>query len=340
MKPIIFFAGIDISKKTLDATIIDQNKNKLFYLKVSNDKKGIKKLLNNFKKSNIDLTQTLFCCENTGIYTANLANILQENDCKLWIENPIRISRSQALSRGKNDIIDSYRIANYALRFQDKAKLRTPSNKSLDKIKHLFSLRERLLRIINELKVPLNEMEIFVDKKFHNSLKKSSSSSIKSLKSDLKAVDAQLDDIINEDEALNRNYELAKSVPCIGKISAIYLLICTENYTKIKTYRKGACYAGIAPFEYSSGSSIRGRSRISSIGNKCIKKLLHICSLSVLKYKKGELYDYYKRKSEEGKHTMIILNALRNKLLNRVFACVNSRIKYNPNYINKLQQSS
>ena len=72
------------------------------------------------------------------------------------------------------------------------------------------------------------------------------------------------------------------------------------------------------------------------MGNKYIKKLLHICSLSILKQKKGELYDYFKRKIEEGKHTMSVLNALRNKLLNRVFACVNNGIKYDPNYLNQI----
>ena len=72
------------------------------------------------------------------------------------------------------------------------------------------------------------------------------------------------------------------------------------------------------------------------MGNKSLKKLLHICSLSVLKHKKGELYDYFKRKQEEGKHTMSILNAIRNKLLNRVFACANNGIKYDLNYLNQV----
>ena len=71
------------------------------------------------------------------------------------------------------------------------------------------------------------------------------------------------------------------------------------------------------------------------MGNKFLKKLLHICSLSVLKHKKGELYDYFEKKLKEGKHKMSILNALRNKLLNRVFACVNKGIEYDSNYLNQ-----
>ncbi len=113
--------------------------------------------------------------------------------------------------------------------------------------------------------------------------------------------------------------------------------MCTDNFNKIKTYRKGACYAGIAPFEYSSGTSIRGKTKVSKMGNKYIKKLLHTCTLSILKQKKGDLYAYFKRKIEEGKHTMSVLNALRNKLLNRVFACVNNGVKYDPNYLNQIK---
>lgn len=330
-----FFCGIDISKKTLDFTFINKEETKLFFLQTSNDKKGIKKLLNHIKKYDSKLDKTLFCCENTGIYTLVLANLLHQHNCNLWVENAVTIIKSQGITRGKNDSIDSYRIAKYALRFKDKCISWTPDSESLEKIKHLFALRDRLQKTIKLLKVPLNESRNIIDKKFHKQLQKLNESSLKALKEDLKKVEKDLENIISEDESLSKNYELAMTVPCIGKVSAMYLLICTNNFGKIKTYRKGACYAGIAPFEHSSGSSIRGRTRISKMGNKDLKKLLHICTLSVLKSKKGELYDYFERKIKEGKHTMSVLNALRNKLLNRVFACVNNGVKYDINYLNQ-----
>jgi transposase len=328
-----FFCGIDISKKDLDFTFIDENKNKLFFLKVSNTKVGIKKLLKYSKQYGIELNKTLFCCENTGIYTLVLANLLHKYNYNLWVENALSIINSQGITRGKNDQIDSYRIAKYSLRFKDKCTLWTPSNRSLEKVKHLFTLRERLQKSIKQLTVPLNEVKNIIDKKFYNQLKQLSDSPLKSLKEGLKTVNKDLENIISEDEKLNKNYELAMSVPHIGKVSAMYLLMCTDNFNKIKTYRKGACYAGIAPFEYSSGTSIRGKTKVSKMGNKDVKKLLHTCTLSILKQKKGELYEYFKRKLEEGKHTMSVLNALRNKLLNRVFACVNNGVKYNPEYL-------
>ena len=163
-------------------------------------------------------------------------------------------------------------------------------------------------------------------------LEKSNKPILKIIKEELKKIEKELENIIKKAPELTKNYELVKSVPCIGKVSGIQLLICTGNFKKINTYRKSACYAGVAPFEYMSGTSIRGRTKISQMGNKCLKKLLHICSLSVLKHKRGELYEYYKRKIEEGKHTMSVLNALRNKLLNRIFACLNKGTKYSSTY--------
>ena len=316
-----FFCGIDVSKHTLDFTCINNKKDKVFYMKVSNNKKGINTVINHIKKHNIDLNKVLFCCENTGIYTLVLTKLLYENKYNIWVENAVKIIRSQGLTRGKNDIIDSLRIAIYAFRFEDKCTLWKPSTKSMEKIKHLYALRERLQKCINQLKVPQKESLNIIDKKFQKQLTKINEGPLKELKTTLECVNKEIEKNIVEEKELKKNYELIQSVPCIDKVSATYLLISTDNFSKIKTYREGACYAGIAPYEHSSGSSVRGKTRISNMGNKNLKKLLHICSLSVLKQKKGDLYKYFIRKQQEGKHTISILNALRNKLLNRVFAC-------------------
>ncbi len=336
MKQYKYYAGIDISKKTLDITVIDQNKKKLIYLQVTNSQKGIKQILKKCKNEKIDLYKTLFCCENTGIYTTILSKVLQENKIDIWVENPHAINKSKGITRGKNDIIDSYRISTYALRFRDKSVLWKPNSESLEKLKQFFMLRDRILENITRLKTPLNESKNFIDKKFHTQLKKAISKSIRSLEEDLKRVERELEIVIKEDKELEKNYDLAKSVPCIGKMTSMYLLMCTNNYSKIKTYKQGACYAGIAPFEYRSGTSIRGKTRVSNMANKHLKKLLHIGSLSVLKHKKGELYKYFERKKIEGKHIMVVLNALRNKILNRVFACVNKGQLYDPGYVNTI----
>ena len=90
-----------------------------------------------------------------------------------------------------------------------------------------------------------------------------------------------------------------------------------------------ACHAGVAPFEHSSGSSIRGKTRVSCLANKNLKKLLHLGALSVISGN-SELAFYYQCQLKKGKNKMSVINAIRNKLLHRVYACVREKRLYQP----------
>ena len=120
-------------------------------------------------------------------------------------------------------------------------------------------------------------------------------------------------------------------IPGIGHITAIYLIGCTANFAGSPSGKQLACYAGVAPFEHSSGISIKGKTRIHRMANKELKKLLHLCALSAIQYKQ-ELKTYYHRKKDEGKHSMAVLNAVRNKIILRVAAVVKSQMPFKNNY--------
>lgn len=97
-----FFIGIDISKKTLDFAIRDQNKN-LFHLKVDNSLVGLNEFKEECLARNINLSESLICCEHTGVYSQNVLALATENDFSLWLESSLRIKRSLGLQRGKSD---------------------------------------------------------------------------------------------------------------------------------------------------------------------------------------------------------------------------------------------
>ena len=90
--------------------------------------------------------------------------------------------------------------------------------------------------------------------------------------------------LVASDEQLHRLYAVVQSVEGVGRITALELLIVSNEFQGIKTAKSCACYAGVAPFEYSSGSSIRGRSRVSPLANKRLKSLLHIDSYGFSKF--------------------------------------------------------
>jgi len=89
--------------------------------------------------------------------------------------------------------------------------------------------------------------------------------------------------------------ELITSVSGAGKQVAINTIVATQGFTKFDNPRKFACHAGVAPFNYSSGYSLKSKWKVSHRANKKLKKLFHMTALSAIQAP-GELRDYYLRK--------------------------------------------
>ena len=162
-------------------------------------------------------------------------------------------------------------------------------------------------------------------------LKKTVKQSLSVLKADQKAIDQQIESLIQADSRLKELFEWIVSVPGIGPVTATEILITTNEMQTISNPKKLACHAGVAPFEYRSGTSIRGRTRVSHQARKRLKSLFHLGAMSVIQTK-GEFQNYYQRKVGEGKNKTLVLNAVRNKLIHRVCAVVRREEKYDKNY--------
>ncbi len=118
-----------------------------------------------------------------------------------------------------------------------------------------------------------------------------------------------------------------RSVPGVGEILCWNFLVKTNEFKSITDPRKFACYSGVSPFENSSGTSIFGRNRVSVFADKSMKKLLHMGALSAIRLE-NDLAIYYRRKVEEGKNKMAVLNALRNKIIHIIFALIKNQSKH------------
>ena len=125
------------------------------------------------------------------------------------------------------------------------------------------------------------------------------------------------------------------SVPGIGRITAIFIICCTNNFAVKITGKQLASYAGVVPFRNTSGTSIKGRSRIHFMANKHLNSLLTMGALSAIQVY-AEFRDYYDRKIKEGKKHLQVLNAIKNKMLLRVASVINLE----RNYVNKYQKAS
>jgi transposase len=328
------FIGIDVSKDTLDLSLVVDGKN-IQYYHFKNSTKEIKSTVNKLMKAlGATVDDTIFCMEHTGMYNLPLVKWLQSQQGKMWLESGVHIRKTLGLVRGKNDKVDSARIAMYAYTNRHQIRLWKAPRKVIERIAALLSQRSRFTKAKKQLNTANQEQRKFLDKDIMNSLNKYTYKAVVVIDKQIDAIEKEILGLIKEDEQLNRMYQIITSVDGIGFVTASYILVTTNEFININNPKKYACYSGVVPFEHTSGSSVRGRTRVSQMANKNIKTLLHMAALSTIQIK-GDLQEYYKRKVAEGKNKMSVLNAIRNKLVLRIFACVNQNREYEKNYYYK-----
>jgi transposase len=197
--------------------------------------------------------------------------------------------------RGKTDKMDAQRIGLYAFRNQGKAKAYSSKDQSIEKVSHLLTAKERLMKARNMLFVPMKELKEARLKEEESMIKKACKQSLLALEKGIKEINKDLEELVGQDIDLQASYSYIRSVEYVGSITALHLLVHTHGFERFNNGKKLASYAGIAPFAYSSGTSIRGRTQVHPMANKTLKTASHMCALSAIRCK-GELKSYFDRK--------------------------------------------
>ncbi|QOW09866.1 transposase [Kaistella flava (ex Peng et al. 2021)] len=319
MKNYRTYLGIDVAKLTLDYCLVTEDQ-QLERGQLLNTQKSLNLFLKDLKKGGHDLKEMLFVFENTGIYSSLLSLVLSETELDYAQVPALEIKRSLGITRGKSDKVDAKEIAYYAKRNTDKITLSVLPELNLQQLKIVFAEREKTIAAIKVFERTM-ENEMFLSKEVFGSVKAINRQTVKHLKKQLAMLDDKIKKLIREDEVLYKQQQLLKSIPGIGEITSVYLLMVTKGFTAFTNGRKFACYSGVAPFEHTSGTSIKGKTRVSHLADKKMKSLLHMVSLTAIKYD-PELKDYYTRKKAEGKHTMLVLNNIKCKIVYRIFAVI------------------
>lgn len=318
------FVGIDVSKKTIDAAIYGNREAKVF----ANSQKGFKEMVNWVKKQKEEpADRLLFCFEHTGLYSVALSIYL--SDCGLsFAQVPaLEIKRSMGVTRGKSDRIDAQRIARYVYLHRETVQLSVIPSLALRKLQVYITLRANLVRQRASLEATAKEQERVYSSREYKDVFRIYKKVSANLQKQIEELERKMLEVIEADQDLEKNYRMAKSVAGIGQFTASYILVCTNNFQRFENWRKFACYCGTAPFEYSSGTSIRGRTKVHHFANREIKSLLFMCAMNAVKFD-GQLRSYYNRRVEEGKSKMSTLNIIKNKLLARIFAAVNRQTPF------------
>ena len=317
------FIGIDVSKNVLDIFILSLN----FHFTIENNPSGFAKLLEVCFGKLKNKQDIFFCFENTGRYSRLLSIFLQENNLLFSMVNAMEIKKSMGLKRGKSDKKDAKTIAVYAWKNRDHILPTVLHTPEVGQLKQLLRLRDKLIKHRTAYKNAICDLQDCFIEGENDFIRSSQKRMIVCLNEEIKKVEKQIEFIIQSMPKWNINYQLIQTVKGIGPVIAKYIIIYTENFTLFNDPRKFACFAGIAPFEYSSGTSVKGRTRVHPLANKHLKSLLNIAAMGSIQLN-GEYKTYYSRRTAEGKNKMSTLNIIRNKLVFRIFAVVKRGTPY------------
>lgn len=334
-KQVKFYLGMDVSKLWFDITmmcVIDHKKQPMIAERFTNDGTGMKALDKWLKKHKVSFNEnSLLVIENTGVYHRMVWEYCSTSGLPLHIGNATHIKYSFGIVRGKNDKIDSERLCAYAFKNADELKATPVLNPVFLKMKDMMTARSRLLAQKNSIKVYLKELKLSNSKESQLIFEQAHKAALEGITASLKTVEKQIKQMIKQDAAIENNYNLLRSVPGIGHLTAVYIICCTNNFICKITGKQLASYAGVAPFGNTSGTSIKGRDKVHKMANKDLKKLFHMGAVSAITHY-AEFRDYYNRKVKEGKHEQSAINAVRSKIALRAVAVINNQAKYVDNY--------
>lgn len=310
------FVGIDVSKHTLDVFILNVKVHKQF----KNERLGFQQLEQWVQRQTcLALSDLLLCFEHNRALFALSGAVSGRKTGFIWMVPALEIKRSMGITRGKNDRIDSRRIAEFAFRFLDKIRLTTLPAKEILNIQHMLNLRERMARNLAGYIVSKHEIRNVFHAEELPHMFSCYDTMICSLKHEIKLLEKSIREILHGNKELWTTFELITTIKGIGLIVVSHLIVYTCNFTRFDNWRKFACYSGTALFEYQPGTSVRGRTQVSQIANQQMKKLLHLAAICAI-HTDTEIRAYYQRRLDEGKSRMTVINIVRNKLLARVFA--------------------
>lgn len=253
--------GIDVGKLVLEVRIHTNQKAKEFANTASDIKALVKWVEENTSSKKEEI---LFAFEHTGLYSQRLAMYLSEKSYNFIMIAGLEIKRSSGIKRGKNDKIDAGKIALYAFRRREELQPYRIETKEVVQIKKLLSLREKLVSQRAGYKAALGEYKNFLARKDNKILFSVHEKMINELTKQIEKIEKTLDEIINSNDKIKKQFELINSIKGVGRQTALFMIAFTDGFTRFDSWRKFASYCGIAPFPNSSGISIRGRTKVSN----------------------------------------------------------------------------
>lgn len=305
--------GLDISKDTIDATLHKTN-GSIHYIKFKNNDDGLKQFRlwikgNRIRKAYIGM-------EATGIYYEKAADMLSSY-YTVYVINPLKIKDygKSRFNRTKTDKADSNLIADYIKRHQDTLiPYQIPKNKALQK---LINLKNQLHQHQKQIKNRLHSTKEDFIRNIHQDL-------IDTIQDKMEQVKIAISEQIKK-QTDNNHYRNLQTIPSIGKdtASVLYAQLTEKHF---KTANQFVSYAGLSPAIIQSGTSVRGRGRLSRYGNRRLKSTLYMPALCA--YRFNAFPKLINNLKKAGKPKMVIIVAIMRKLAKLAYYIVKTGQPY------------
>ena len=311
--------GVDIAKKKFDVTLLINGK--LKHKVFTNDEEGFEELELWLKKQGANHVHV--CLEASSTYGDELAAYMHDAGHSVSIVNPARIKgfAQSELMRTKNDKVDAGLIARFCLAMHPE-----PWTPAPPEMRQLQSLVRRVDALINMRTQELHRLGTA-----HKAIEHSIREHVAYLDTQIDVLKRQIADLIKNDPDLKAKKDLLKSIPGIGEATIAAILAELHMFERYDSVGKVVAFIGLAPRQFISGSSIKGKPRLSKVGHARLRKALYMPALVSIQCN-PIIQVFYHRLKENGKNGKVVVCAIMRKLVHLIFGILKSGRPYDPNY--------
>ncbi len=318
--------GIDISKESFDVAILRDEQYQLAHFE--NKPGGYRKLVKWLKKREAEGGHV--CLEATGRYGQALAIYLHEAGYPVSVVNPARIKAYAAsqLKRNKTDKEDAKVIAHFCAS-QKPSHWTPPAAEVLE--------LQMLVRRVDSLKgMRTQEMNRRQAGQSSEVVQANIEDHIAYLNEQIKTLEKEIKELIDNHPELKRQKELLVSIKGISDITAAKFLAEVPDVNQFKTAAQLAAYVGVTPRQKTSGTSVRGKSHISKMGNSRLRAAFYMPAISAMKWN-PIVIPLVERLQKRGKLPKVIIGAVMRKLIHLAFGVLKTGKPFDPNYLQHRQ---